>query len=115
MRVMTLLLAAIPGHVLDPAKRPLFLLLIGFILTFSVARLNSRLASNAFRLATRNWFAIFAAQAVHRRGNSFGITAPAIECNWEAAGLPTGSSRHGEGLSSWWKTRHVSAYREYRW
>jgi hypothetical protein len=41
---MTLLLAAIPGHVLDPAKRPLFLLLIGFILTFSVARLNTRLA-----------------------------------------------------------------------
>jgi hypothetical protein len=41
---MTPLLAAIPGHVLDPAKRPLFLLLIGFILTFSVARLNSRLA-----------------------------------------------------------------------
>ena len=41
---MTLLLAAIPGHVLDPAKRPLFLLLIGFIVTFSIARLNARLA-----------------------------------------------------------------------
>ena len=41
---MTLLLAAIPGHVLDPAKRPLFLLLIGFIVTFAVARLNTRLA-----------------------------------------------------------------------
>ena len=41
---MTLLLAAIPGHVLDPAKRPLFLLLIGFVATFVVARLNTRLA-----------------------------------------------------------------------
>jgi hypothetical protein len=41
---MTLLLAAIPGHVLDPAKRPLFLLLVGFIVTFAVARLNTRLA-----------------------------------------------------------------------
>jgi hypothetical protein len=41
---MIVLLAAIPGHVLDPAKRPLFVLLVGFILTFSVARLNTRLA-----------------------------------------------------------------------
>jgi hypothetical protein len=41
---MTTLLADIPGHLLDPAKRPLFLLLIGFIVTFAVARLNSRLA-----------------------------------------------------------------------
>ncbi len=40
---MTLLLAAIPGHVLDDAKRPLFALLVGFILTFLVARLNTRL------------------------------------------------------------------------
>ena len=37
------LLAAIPGHVLDDAKRPLFVLLVGFILTFLVARLNTRL------------------------------------------------------------------------
>ena len=40
---MTLLLAAIPGHVLDDAKRPLFALLVGFILTFIVVRLNTRL------------------------------------------------------------------------
>jgi hypothetical protein len=40
---MTLLLAAIPGHVLDDAKRPLFALLVGFILTFLVVRLNTRL------------------------------------------------------------------------
>jgi hypothetical protein len=40
---MTMLLAAIPGHVLDDAKRPLFALLVGFILTFLVARLNTRL------------------------------------------------------------------------
>ena len=41
---MTVLLAAIPGHVLDDAKRPLFFLLVGFILTFVLARLNTRLA-----------------------------------------------------------------------
>ena len=40
---MTPLFAAIPGHVLDPAKWPLSLLLIGFILTFLVARINTRL------------------------------------------------------------------------
>jgi hypothetical protein len=40
---MTPLLAAIPGHVLDDAKRPLFALLVGFILTFLVVRLNTRL------------------------------------------------------------------------
>ena len=40
---MTLLLAAIPGHVLDDAKRPLFVLLVGFIVTFLIARLNTRL------------------------------------------------------------------------
>lgn len=38
------LLAAIPGHVLDDAKRPLFVLLCGFIVTFLIARLNTRLA-----------------------------------------------------------------------
>jgi hypothetical protein len=41
---MTLLLATIPGHVFDDAKRPLFLLLIGFIVTFAIVRLNTRLA-----------------------------------------------------------------------
>ena len=40
---MTLFLAAIPGNVLDEAKRPLFALLVGFILTFLVVRLNTRL------------------------------------------------------------------------
>ncbi len=37
------LFATIPGHVLDDAKRPLFVLLVGFIVTFLVARLNTRL------------------------------------------------------------------------
>jgi len=40
---MTLLLAAIPGNVLDDARRPLFALLVGFIVTFLIARLNTRL------------------------------------------------------------------------
>jgi hypothetical protein len=40
---MISLLAAMPGTVLDDAKRPLFLLLVGFIVTFLIARLNTRL------------------------------------------------------------------------
>jgi hypothetical protein len=36
------LLATVSGHVLDEAKRPLFFLLVGFILTFVLARLNTR-------------------------------------------------------------------------
>jgi hypothetical protein len=39
---MSSLLAALPMHVLDDAKRPLFFLLVGFILTFILARLNTR-------------------------------------------------------------------------
>jgi len=39
---MSSLFATLPGHVLDDAKRPLFLLLAGFILTFVLARLNTR-------------------------------------------------------------------------
>jgi len=35
--------ATLPGHVLDDAKRPLFFLLVGFILTFVLARLNTRI------------------------------------------------------------------------
>ncbi len=38
-----MLLATVPGYVFEAAKRPLFLLLVGFILTFLVARLNTRL------------------------------------------------------------------------
>ena len=35
------LLATLSGHVLDDAKRPLFFLLVGFIVTFVLARLNT--------------------------------------------------------------------------
>lgn len=41
---MTSLVAAIPGHAFDPAKRPLFLLLVGFIVTFLIVRINTRVA-----------------------------------------------------------------------
>ena len=40
---MLSLFAILPGSVLDDAKRPLFFLLVGFILTFVVVRLNTRL------------------------------------------------------------------------
>jgi len=39
---MVSFLATFPGHVLDDAKRPLFFLLVGFILTFALTRLNTR-------------------------------------------------------------------------
>jgi len=38
------LVATLSGHVLDDAKRPLFFLLVGFILTFGLARFNTRVA-----------------------------------------------------------------------
>jgi hypothetical protein len=40
---MLSLFAILSGHVLDDAKRPLFFLLVGFILTFALARLNTRI------------------------------------------------------------------------
>jgi hypothetical protein len=39
---MSSLIATLPMHVLDDAKRPLFFLLVGFILTFVLTRLNTR-------------------------------------------------------------------------
>jgi len=39
---MLSLLATLSGHVFDDAKRPLLFLLVGFILTFALARLNTR-------------------------------------------------------------------------
>ena len=39
---MQALLATIPGHIFDDPKRPLAILLVGFIVTFAVARLNTR-------------------------------------------------------------------------
>jgi hypothetical protein len=40
---MSFFFATLPGHVFDDAKRPLFFLLVGFILTFALARLNTRI------------------------------------------------------------------------
>ena len=40
---MSSIFSAFPMHVLDDAKRPLFFLLVGFILTFVLARLNTRI------------------------------------------------------------------------
>jgi hypothetical protein len=39
---MHLLLATLPGNVFDAAKRPLFFLLLAFIFTFCVVRINTR-------------------------------------------------------------------------
>lgn len=41
---MTLVFATFPSDVLDDPKRPLLVLLFGFIITFVIARLNTRLA-----------------------------------------------------------------------
>ena len=39
---MSTMLATLPGNVLDPAKRPLFILLLGFILAFTITRIRTR-------------------------------------------------------------------------
>jgi hypothetical protein len=42
MARMILFVATLPGHLLDDAKRPLFVLLVGFIVTFAIVRANTR-------------------------------------------------------------------------
>jgi hypothetical protein len=71
---MTYLIAAIPGHVLDDAKRPLFVLLCGFIITFLIARVNTRLA----RLrggSGRHFASIVTPGGLHIHHAVFGIIA----------------------------------------
>jgi hypothetical protein len=74
---MTPLLAAIPGHVLDDAKRPLFALLVGFILTFLVARLNTRLTRAHGRSHLR-LPSVVTAGGLHIHHSVFGIIGMVI-------------------------------------
>ena len=66
------LLAILPGHVLDDAKRPLFFLLVGFILTFILARLNTRVtrARGGARLGAGS---IVTPGGIHIHHSVFGI------------------------------------------
>jgi hypothetical protein len=50
--MLSLFATTLPGHVLDDAKRPLFFLLVGFILTFVLARLNTRVTRARGRAGT---------------------------------------------------------------
>jgi hypothetical protein len=74
---MTSLLAAIPGHVLDDAKRPLFVLLCGFIVTFLIVRLNTRLARRRLG-ARRHVGSVVTPGGLHIHHAVFGIIAMVV-------------------------------------
>jgi hypothetical protein len=74
---MTLFLAAIPGHVLDDAKRPLFVLLVGFIVTFLIARLNTRMTRRHGRSHMRIG-SVVTPGGLHIHHSVFGIIAMVI-------------------------------------
>jgi hypothetical protein len=74
---MTFLLAAIPGHVLDDAKRPLFVLLVGFIVTFLIARLNTRLTRRHGR-SHMGIASVVTPGGLHIHHSVFGIIAMVI-------------------------------------
>ena len=74
---MFVLFASLPGHVLDDAKRPLFFLLAGFILTFVLARLNTRVtrARGSSRLGVGS---IVTAGGLHIHHSVFGIVGMVV-------------------------------------
>ncbi|NLE22695.1 MAG: hypothetical protein GX624_07955 [Actinobacteria bacterium] len=74
---MTLLFAAIPGHVLDDAKRSLFLLLVGFIVTFLIVRLNTRLTRRHGRSHLRI-SSVVTPGGLHIHHSVFGIVAMVV-------------------------------------
>lgn len=74
---MTFLFAAIPGHVLDDAKRSLFLLLVGFIVTFLIARLNTRLTRRHGRSHLRIG-SVVTPGGLHIHHSVFGIVAMVV-------------------------------------
>src|SRR5665647_1950377 len=74
---MLSLFATLPGHVLDDAKRPLFFLLVGFILTFVLARLNTRVtrARGNSRLGVGS---IVTAGGLHIHHSVFGLVGMVV-------------------------------------
>lgn len=80
-------LAAIPGNVLDDAKRPLFVLLVGFILTFLLVRLNTRLARSRGE-SRRHVGSIVTPGGLHIHHAVFGIIAMVVAGILEFAAQP---------------------------
>src|SRR5450759_1947483 len=74
---MLSLFATLPGHVLDDAKRPLFFLLAGFILTFVLARLYTRgpRARGSSRLGVGS---IVTAGGLHIHHSVFGLVGMVV-------------------------------------
>ena len=74
---MQTLLAALPGGVLGDAKRPLFFLLLGFISTFVVVRVNTRL-TRARGGAGTGAGSIVTPGGLHIHHSVFGIVAMVV-------------------------------------
>jgi hypothetical protein len=69
--------ASLPAHVLDDAKRPLFMLLLGFIVTFAVARANTRVVRARGRSHLRIG-SVVTPGGLHIHHSVFGIVAMAV-------------------------------------
>ncbi len=67
----------LPGHVLADPKRPLFVLLLGFIITFAVARLNTRLTRAVGRSHLRIG-SVVTPGGLHVHHSVFGIIAMVV-------------------------------------
>ena len=74
---MTMLALTLPGHVLDDAKRPLFVLLVGFILTFAVARVNTRI-TRALGRSRLHIGSVVTPGGLHIHHSVFGIIAMVV-------------------------------------
>jgi hypothetical protein len=81
------LTAAVPGHLLDDAKRPLFVLLCGFIITFLIVRLNTRLARRRSG-AGRHIGSVVTPGGLHIHHAVFGVIAMVVAGILEFAAQP---------------------------
>jgi hypothetical protein len=67
----------LPGHVLDDAKRPLFVLLLGFIVTFVIVRVNTRITRAHGRSHLRIG-SVVTPGGLHIHHSVFGIVAMVV-------------------------------------
>jgi hypothetical protein len=78
MEAMQLLALSLPVHVLADGKRALFVLLLGFIVTFIVARVNTRLARAKGHGGGRHIGSVVTPGGLHVHHAVFGIVAMVV-------------------------------------
>ena len=84
---MTFVFATFPSDVLDDPKRPLFVLLLGFIVTFLIVRLNTRLARRR-GVSGRHIGSVVTPGGLHIHHAVFGVVAMVVAGTLEFALQP---------------------------